>query len=252
MARSCVIIEPPCTKDKVKKIIPAYIPTIIIGAMTITSIITSTILSRKTEASIAAMALLADQGWRKYKGVIKNKLGGHQHIDAVKDIGKKEYAKIKKIRSIDGKELYFEEHIGFFRANPEKLALAYSDLNQRLIIEDYGSDFNFTTLNILLTSCDADILDQNLDKKNLRWGWSMESLCEIYGYVWVHMNQFETEENGKIFKTIVWGEDPILDPLGLGNDYHTYYDDTDIRNIEKSLKFKSALMNKETEAIENI
>lgn len=210
-----------------KAVVPIYMPAFIIGGATIASVISSTILSRKTEASLAAMALLADQGWRKYKDQIKDKLGFDQHCDVLKNIGKKESKKdsynFKKMKSEDGKNLYFEEHVGFFRADPTKFALAYSDINQRLQIEDFGNTSYFAMIYNLMQACEADILDDKIDIEHLRWGWSAEELEKLYGYRWIHMKMFDTEidneEGGKTFTTIVWREDPILDPGNHGEAF---------------------------------
>lgn len=225
-------------KELLKVVAPIYIPATIIGIATIASTISSTILSRRTEASLTAMALLADQGWRKYKGQVKHKLGLDNHADILKNLGKKEYKKVKDLEKNDGKELYYEEHIGFFRANPEKFALAFSDINQRLQLEDYGISSHYTTLYDLIKGSEADILDKDLNIQNLCWGWSAEYLREVCEYVWVHMTMFDTEtpDGSKKFKTIVWGEDPFLDP---GNSGEIFVGRTE--KDKESNQFKSAI-----------
>ncbi len=205
-------------KKRFFKAIKLYIPAIISGTVTIASTISSTILSRKAEASLTAMALLADQGWRKYKGKVKEKLGIESHKDIVKSIAEKEYDKDPHESVEDGKKLYYEEHIGFFRADPE-FALAYSDLNQRLLFEEYGISKNYSMLYDLISGCDAKVENENLNPEDFQWGWSSDYLFETYGYTWVHMNMVETKENDREFFTIVWDEDPYLDPGNFGEAF---------------------------------
>ena len=237
-------------KQILKAYAPIYTTPVAVGAATVASIVSSTILSRRTEASLAAMALLADQGWRKYKYQIKNKLGLDKHTDILKGIGKKDLRKRFLNEPEDTRQLYFEDHIGFFKADPEKFALAYSDLNQRLQLEDYGHTSFYTMLYNLTKAAEAEILNENIKPTDLRWGWSADYLKETCGYVWVHMDMFDTEtESGKKFKTIVWGEEPFLDP---GNFGETFLHDTeeDKERRKQACVFQTAIPKKKAAVID--
>ena len=52
-----------------------YLPAILAGVATISSITASTIISKKTEASLIATTAVLSQGWNKYKYKIKDVLG---------------------------------------------------------------------------------------------------------------------------------------------------------------------------------
>lgn len=202
-------VTPP--KHVFRQIAPVYIPALVAGVATVVSTISSTILSKRAEASITAMALLADQGWRKYKDTAKEVLGIDKHVDILKGISKKEPQPI--VKPEDTRKLYFEEHVGYFLADPERLALSYGDINQRLQIEQYGESSYYAMLYNFLKQADAELLDKDVEPESLQWGWSAEYLQEMHGYQWIHMSYHkETDSDGREYTIIEWGEEPILNP----------------------------------------
>ena len=52
-------------KKKIISMYKIYIPTGVVGVATIGSIVGSTIMSNRAQASIMSMAVIADQGWKK-------------------------------------------------------------------------------------------------------------------------------------------------------------------------------------------
>ena len=79
-------VTPETKKELIIDTAKLYYPVFITGSITIASIIGSTILSRKTEASLISMAVLADNGWRKYKHQVKRYLGDNEHLLATRII----------------------------------------------------------------------------------------------------------------------------------------------------------------------
>lgn len=214
-------------KEKTKKLLKLYTPSIIAESASIAAIIGSNVFGRKAAASMAAVAFLANKGAKKYKKEIIS-------------FGKKELNQMK-LRVNDSKtdtetKLYFESHVGLFKANPEKLALAYSDINQRLQIEDFGKTSYFAMIYNFLQACDAEILNKELDISELTWGWSAESLEELYGYKWVHMQLIDGVRDDIAVTTIIWQEEPILDP---GNGGENFLDRDAVQ--ESHSKFLSAI-----------
>jgi hypothetical protein len=174
------------------------------------------------------MAMMADQGWRKYKHQVKRYLGGEEHVNVLKGL-----ARDKKIvpedtpeYRDDGRKLYFEEHIGFFLADPEKLSYAYGDLNQRLHVMDPGVSAGYAMLYDLVDLSDAEVLDENIKPEDLQWGWSYDYLFEVDDYAWVHwFFHDDATPDGTPYTVIEWGEEPILNPgnygeYWIGKDYH--------------------------------
>jgi len=211
-----------------RQIAPVYIPTLIVGVATIASTISSTLLSRKTEASLAGMALIADQGWRRYKNKVKDVLGLDKHGEILSSISKDEYKKTKPVTPEDGRKLYWEETVGFFLAVPEKLAMSYADMNQRLQVEDFGESSYYAMLYNLLNQADAELLNKKLDPEELQWGWSEQWLSQTYGYAWVHMTYHEElTDDGKEYIVVEFVEEMILDPGNHGEAFIRNDDEDD-------------------------
>lgn len=199
---------------------PTYIPTFICGTATIISTVSSTILSRKTEASLATMALLADQGWRKYRGKVISTLGLDKNENIVSAISKDEYKKENPKETDDGRKLYWEEHIGFFLAFPDAVALAYGDLNQRIHTLQYGVSSYYAMLYDFVTAAKAELLNKNISNEDLQWGWSYDELEASYDCIWVHMEYHkEISDDGTEYTQIIFTEPPILDPGNHGEDF---------------------------------
>lgn len=196
--------------DIIKLAVKDYAPALVIGGATIASVASSTILSKKNEMSLSSVALLADSGWRKYKDKVKQILGIETHKDILDKISLDDFNKLKKK---DDEHLYWEEHMGFFRANPEKLAYAYSDINRSLHDEEYtiGTYKGVATLKDFLKNADAKMIDSDIDSNtNLYFGWDIDQLYETYGYIWVNMNLEDTkDDDGHVFTKILFLEDPI-------------------------------------------
>ena len=218
-------------RDVFRQIFPHYIPAAAVGLATITSVVTSTILSRKAEASIMSMAVLADQGWRKYKNQIKETLGIDKHASILGDISKKNIKKLDnasfKLDSNDRRELYFDEIIGFFQALPEDVISAYAYLNELLntnVEEYHNGDFEGVTMLDFVVYANANVLDKTItDEMLASFGWSMDYLMDVYDEMWVHMLfSKEVTDDGEIpYKVIGWNEDPILLDI---EDYEERFD----------------------------
>ena len=214
--------EKPTKMDIAKKVIPSYVPAVIVGTATIASIVSSTLISQKQQASLAATCMMLDQGWRKYKGKVKEVLGVDAHQNILNEIANDDYREIPDQTTVDdGKRLYWEEHLGYFRANPEHFAFATSDLNQRLQIVDYvAQDYYVSTLQNLINDSGAELLDE--DKKNVDFsniGWSMDYLAECFEYCWihVHLDPIKLEDGVECYK-VYFDEDPIYDPESFEYD----------------------------------
>ena len=208
----------PFIKGNIKDILNIYKLPIIIGTATVTSIIASTILNRRAEASLMSMALIADQGWRKYKYQVKNTLGLDKHEDILKGIAKKTRGDIdtSKIDTTDNRELYFDEIIGFFQAVPEDLAYAYAEINEMINTahSNWPNDvFEGITLGTFLRLAHANLINESINNEILEsWGWTIEYLADVYKSCWIHMGfSNEVTDDGVVpYRVISWIQDPIL------------------------------------------
>lgn len=208
----------PFKKGNIKDILMLYKLPIAVGTLTIGSIIGSTVMSHKAQASLMSMAVLADQGWKKYKHQVKSTLGLDAHKDILKGIAKKETKDISTIKrdEKDTRELYYDEIVGYFQAKPEDVVFAYAEINE-MLNTDYRNQlvdiYDFVTLGTFLKLAKAELVDKNVSKDILNtWGWTMDYLTENYNWCWIHMNvSHESSDDGEVpINVISWAEDPIL------------------------------------------
>jgi len=204
----------PYKKGNFIDIIKIYKYPLLVGGVTVSSIIGSTIMSRKAEASLLSMAVMADQGWRRYKHQVKDALGIEAHENIVKGIAKKNPPKIKS-GGDDDLTLYYDEIIGYFQAKPEDMMYAYATMNEMLTtsfgdssVNKYGGitlmDFVRLSKARLVNDVDEEILTS--------WGWGMDYLNECYGEIWIHMgfSPEKTDDDVIDIVAITWLEEPVL------------------------------------------
>ena len=206
--------------EKAKILAKGYWPAILVGAATISSVTASTILSKKTEASLIATSAVLSQGWNKYKYKIKDILGikGEKTItDLISNDEYKEKSKDISKKQDPRKQLYWEEHIGFFECDPVDFMAAINDLNQRLHSPepDVEGTFYWTTLGIFVKDANAKIFDKEKLKAAKHFGWTSDYLLEVYGAqcVWVHPYYKKvldkTTKELRYIKVDFW-EEPIM------------------------------------------
>ena len=204
-------------QDQIKKLLPVYAPTIAAGVITIGSIIGSTVMSHKAQASLMSMAVIADQGWRKYKNQVKSTLGLDKHEDILKGIAKKTLSQDEKLKieNSDELELYFEENIGFFQAKPEDVMSAYAEINE-FLNTDKGTftngSYDGITIGMFLALTKGILVSTSKNTNLDDWGWSLDYLKEVTGNCWVHMifSEEVTDDGVVPYKVISWVEEPIM------------------------------------------
>ena len=229
----------PSKEDILKLMLKAYWPAIAAGTATISSTLASHILSKKVEVSLITGSTLLAQGWQKYKYKIKDYIGEDEFKKLTKGLSEKDYDKLtdKDKTEDDGRVLYYMDEIGYFKADPVKLAYAYSNMNQRIhTIDKKHKTAYFCLLYDILKDCDAEFLDKTLDdmpSDNLNWGWTEEYLRDKYGAEWIHMHQTRVEENGRKYTIISFDEKPIFDPSNGGSSYWGYDDSEEQNNYKE-------------------
>lgn len=229
----------PSKADILKLMSKAYWPAIAAGTATISSTLASHILSKKVEVSLITGSTLLAQGWQKYKYKIKDCIGEDEFKKLTKGLSEKDYDKLtdKDKNEDDGRALYYMDEIGYFKADPVKLAYAYSNMNQRIhTIDKKHKTAYFCLLYDILKDCDAEFLDKTLDdmpSDNLNWGWTEEYLRDKYGAEWIHMHQTRVEENGRKYTIISFEEKPIFDPSNGGSSYWSYDNSEEQNNYKE-------------------
>lgn len=206
-------------KVLIKELLPIYLPSIVIGVATISSTTISTILSRKTEASLIATSMVLSQGWNKYKYKLDSILGPKAKELLRSKIAIDEYKQNKKpLKNTDkNKRLYWEEHLGWFYADPVELTAGISDANQRLYAPDPGKDgsFYFATLYLLVKDARLNVLDKTKLDSCRHIGWTADYIYEVYGkkFIWIHpyyTKVFNKDTGELLYTRITFWEEPIF------------------------------------------
>lgn len=166
------------TPGIIKEFLKGYYPALISGTATVSSIIAGTVISKKMEMSLTATAIILDGTLRKYKGKLRE-LFGDKAEEITKSISENEYKKVadddKKV--VGNEQMYYEEHVGFFKADPEKLKEAFVNLNNNIFVKK-----GWGTIGELLKDCEAVVIDEEkIDNTSYEYGWLVEYLQEVYG-----------------------------------------------------------------------
>ena len=216
----------PSKKDIIKATYKCYIPAASVATATIASTTTSFILSKKTEASLSAATVMLNQGWNKYKYKVKELFGDKAHEAVTNAISQDEYKAQKNDIPADSRQLYWEEHLGFFKCDPLDLASAMSDMNQRLHAPDPDDEgtYYWTTLYILARDAKAEVLDKTKLEACKKIGWTADYLLEVSGpqSIWVHPNYVKAcdKKTGELryTKIFFWEEPIVMIPSELRRD----------------------------------
>ena len=211
--------------DYIKWFAKSYWKTTLVGGMSVASVTVGTVISQKQQASLAATCMLLKSGFDRYKGKVKEVLGIESHKDILKAIARED---AEKVTVPDNKRLYYEEHIGTFLADPESVAYAYADLNQRLYCDEYGRQNNDeATLYDFVLMSGAELLDdqgnkikKDIKKAFINFGWTADYLYENFEYGWIHMSIDEdrSDESKPSIYHISFFEEPILLPYEEKDD----------------------------------
>lgn len=197
------------------------------GAATIASIVAGTIISKKVEASLSATAIMLDTALRKYKHKAKELLG-EKAQEITKAIAKDDFKDLKeeskKIEPTDRRKLYYEEHIGFFKALPEDLKEAVHITNEKILSSYDGPEVTVTdhwaSLNTFLEDCHGDLVpEDNIDLESFDYGWTAEYMAYTYGEdIFLHINETpHLDASGNEMYTIIeFDKEPCF---GIHSDY---------------------------------
>lgn len=209
--------EKPTKMEYIKALAPIYWPAGVICLGTIASTTISQVISMRTQASLIATSTMLSQGWRRYKGKVKDVLGIDGDRYVTDEIALDEYEKNKNLNSSSDNILFWEEHLGFFSCKKEDLLAGIADLNQRLHTQDSNplNTSYWTNLYFLIEDANAKIYDKNRLEACKNIGWTLEYLREIYGLecMWVHplYTRIIKKETGEVlFIKIDFFEDPIF------------------------------------------
>lgn len=178
----------------------------------------STILGRNATLGIATSLGAAYTLYKTRGKEIKNKVtkvfGNEKLKDIFKKLSEDDYEKIKdKYHLEEGEELFWECHIGYFKAKLINVMDAYNQINSKLCTgwqSTYFPEVVNPTLRSFVETASAEVLDPKITMEYLDTiAWSDFYIGDGYGYVYLNMQRYPAENKyGEKFTIICFFEEP--------------------------------------------
>mgnify|MGYP003296477884 CR=1 FL=1 len=120
--------------------------------------------------------------------------------------------------------MFYEEHIGFFKADPNDLDRGLAITNEKIFTsykytEKYPTD-HFASLKTLLDDSNAIVISENdIDDVSFDYGWTSEYMYAMYeDDSFLHINKTpHVDENGIVdYIVITFNKEPVF---GVFSDY---------------------------------
>lgn len=200
--RDISIEAEPSKKEVVAAAWKCYVPTAIVGGITIGCIIGSNAISRKQQAAVVGAYILLARNYKQYRDKVIELFGEEAdekvQTEIVKDVDISD-----ELHKHDGSDicLFYEEHYGeiFERSMLEVLSAEY-EMNRCLIQNGEVSLNNFF---------DLLALDHRLDNDDL--GWSQEDVFDFYQNCWIDFEHIPTKtDDGMEVYAIVTKVPPVF------------------------------------------
>lgn len=193
--------------EKVKTAAPAYVPAVIVGALTIACIIETNLLNERQKAAYISAYTALSKSYSRYKEKVTELYGDNADY-IIEDELIKEKANADNIYSSDDKLTFYEDFYGdFFELSKEEVLRAEYELNRNFILRGY------TTLNEFY-----EFLGLPKTEMGDKLGWSADSGWAFYGYSWIDFEHKKHSLDDRMqYYTISFPFPPTLD-----------YDDVDL------------------------
>ena len=138
--------DQPMTKFDITKLVwPCYIPTIVMGAATVASIIGSNAINLKRNVALTSAYYLSETALKEYQAKVIKTIGENKAKLIKDEIAQDHVSKTKKngntvIVTGNGDTLCFDYSSGrYFKSSYDKIKKAQNDINYSLISENYLS-----------------------------------------------------------------------------------------------------------------
>lgn len=186
--------------EMILTVAPAYIPTVITGAATITCIVSANILNKHQQAAITSAYALLDQSFKDYKGKVVELYGEDTDREIRDEIAKDKYN--ESDMKYGSQQLFYDEFSKrFFESTSFKVQQAEYYLNRDLTMRDYAY------LNEFYEYLDIDEIDSGW-----KLGWSTGSCLAAYWQPWIDFNHRKvTMEDGVEYTIITMFQEPFAD-----------------------------------------
>lgn len=160
------------TKDKIWVAGPQFIPSVIVGVATITSIITSHRMSSAKVAALAAAYGLAERNFGEYKEKVAEKLSGPKQAAIREELAQEQADRTPgagKVVFVEGEVLCFDQPTSrYFNSTVENIRRAANATNAEVFNHGYASaSYFYSELGLPSNVWSGEV------------GWTADLLCEV-------------------------------------------------------------------------
>ena len=178
---------------------PSYIPTVIVGTVTIACIFGANALNKRQQAALMSAYALLNESFTKYKNKMNELYGESSNIRIREEIAKDEYDE-SDIEIEDNKQLFFDNFsLRYFESTIEDVQRAEYRLNRTLVMRDY------VYLNEFYEMLGIPPLESGYEL-----GWSKGACLSHYWQEWLDFNHEKVVmDDGLECYIITMQEEPI-------------------------------------------
>lgn len=128
-----------------KEILPLYIPPVVVGTLTVTSIIAANRVGTRRAAALAAAYTISERSFQEYREKVVERLGETKEQKVRDEIAQDQVDRNpvgnrEIIISSNGDQLFFESYTGrYFQSTMEDVKKAMNDTNYHMFQDQYAS-----------------------------------------------------------------------------------------------------------------
>ena len=174
--------------EKVKVVLPVYIPTVISGATTIACIFGANVFSYRTQASLASAYALLDNSYKEYKAKLIELYGVETHENVVEAIAaeKAEKIYIGAPNLTCNSKLYLDDYHGQRMLFYDEYGKRYFESTlERVLNAEYYLNRNYTMSGAATLNEFYSFLGISELKETELLGWAVSDYDELY---WIDFN----------------------------------------------------------------
>lgn len=189
--------------EKILAVTPVYIPAILMGATTITCILSANYLNKERQAMLTSAYAYLNNTYNEYRSTVKEVFGEDADDKVKAEMTKKRYE--SRPQPDPDKKLFYDQFSErYFEATEKEVMDAVLKLNRHYSI------FSEATLNDFY-----DLLDLETTDYGGTLGWSYARDLELYGYSWIDVKWVPlTMPDNLEANVITFHIDPSVDYYG--------------------------------------
>ena len=184
---------------------PVYIPSIVMGAATITCVFGANMLNQRQQASLISAYTLVDNSYKEYKKKLKE-LHGDEIDQQIRHAIVEDRFEECDFQVSQEKHLFFDYYsLRYFESTVEEVLMAENRFNKNFALSGYAAlnDF-YDTVGLPHTDYGYEV------------GWSLEAGGAFYNYSWIDFNHEKILlEDGLECYIISMEQEPTADYLGF-------------------------------------